>query len=93
MTDKKWTSQSAIEIINEAMANAQDNPEHAKAVGFLSAADVEAEFCKDYQGAKNMLNMIAPVLAWWPQGGATASLVLKGLIALGDELYKDGCST
>ena len=71
----------------------EDNPDHAKAVGFLSAPQIQAEFCKDYPAAKNMLNMLAPMLAWWPVEGPTASLILKGLLALGDELYKDGCST
>jgi hypothetical protein len=49
-------------------------------------------FCADYQQGKALLNSIAPLLAYWPAGGAIGSALLVALLAVGDALYAQGCA-
>jgi len=85
------TPQDLIKIADEAMQ--AKHPAQVSAAQHFQISDVQTTFCNDYQQARVFLQWIAPVLAWWPQGGAVASVVLNGLLAVGDELYKDGCPT
>lgn len=79
-----------IEVANDAMQKVQ--AEHALASG-QDVGDIVSLFCQDYQQGKALLQMIAPLLAWWPAGGAIASIVLNALLAVGDQLYAQGCET
>lgn len=80
--------QQYIDIINKAMREAQG--QHA-AAGLTLLSDIENLFCADYPQAKSLLITVAGLVAWWPQYGAVASALLKGLLALADELHQAGC--
>ena len=84
------TPQDLIKIADQAMAS-KLHPAQVSAAQHFQLSDVEVSFCKNYQQAKKFLQFIAPALAWWPQGGAVASIILTGLLGIADEIYKDGC--
>jgi hypothetical protein len=50
-------------------------------------------FCTGWPHAEPLLQNAAALVAWYPHYGGLASVILKGLLAIGDDIYKQGCST
>ena len=50
-------------------------------------------FCDDYQQGKALLLSFAWLLNLWPAGGAIGNQILTALLAVGDALYAQGCTT
>lgn len=85
------TPEDYIKLADEAMAT--KHPAQTSAAQHFGFSDIEVTFCKDYQQAKKFLQFIAPALAWIPNGGAVGSIILTGLLNIGDSIYNSGCST
>ena len=81
-------AQAYIDIINASAKKAQGSlPRGTEAA---SAQDI---FCQGYTDAKPLLEQMATLIAWWPSYGALASTILKGLLALADDIHDAGCPT
>jgi hypothetical protein len=81
-----------VTIANNAIkaqtAKLPATPFHA---GAAAGTTITSLFCADYPQAKSILQGLVPLLAWWPAGGALASVVLNALLSVGDAIYAQGC--
>lgn len=83
-------AQSYISVINghiEAAKKAADKK------GGVQASSIQDTFCTGFKDAEPLLQQMAGFIAWWPSYGTLAAAILKGLLALGDEIYATGCAT
>ena len=57
------------------------------------SSSIQDTFCTSFKDAEPLLQQMAGLVAWWPSYGGIAAAILKGLLALGDEIYATGCAT
>ena len=62
-------------------------------LGSPQGSSIQDSFCSNFKNAEPLLQQMATLVAWWPVEGPIAAAILKGLIALGDEVYAVGCPT
>ncbi len=79
------TAQQAADLIMENVKAARAG---GPAAGAAAAAN---DFCTLWPQAKPVLEAAAMIVLLFPGLGAAAAGVLRGLIAIGDQIFKERC--
>lgn len=78
-----------VDLIDHHIAQAKSS----KMGAAMGSSSIQDTFCASFKDAEPLLQQMAALVAWWPSYGTIAAAILKGLLALGDEIYATGCAT